>query len=114
MQQVAAKYTEDPESRIFYALSLDQTALPTDKTYANLLKAAGILETEYATQSDHPGIAHYLIHSYDVRPRRRLDAAKRYADRARRSPALHMPSHVHRVGYWRESIETNIASATAA
>jgi hypothetical protein len=118
MEQIAAKYTEDPEARIYYALSLDQTNLPTDKTYANLLKAAEILEEEFATQPDHPGIAHYIIHSYDVPSLapRALDAAKRYAKIAPDAPhALHMPSHTFtRVGYWQESIETNIASATAA
>jgi len=66
MEQLAAKYPDDPEARIFYALSLDQTALPTDKTYVNLLKAAAILEKEFPLQPDHPGIAHYIIHSYDV------------------------------------------------
>ncbi len=118
MEKVAAKYTEDPEARIFYALSLDQTNLPTDKTYANLLKAAEILEKEFKTQPDHPGIAHYIIHSYDVPALapKALDAAKRYAKIAPAAPhALHMPSHTFtRVGYWQESIETNIASAAAA
>jgi hypothetical protein len=118
MEQVAAKYKEDPEARIFYALSLDQTNLPTDKTYANLLKAAGILEKEFQTQPDHPGIAHYIIHSYDVPSLapKALDAAKRYAKIAPDAPhALHMPSHTFtRVGYWQDSIETNIASAAAA
>jgi hypothetical protein len=118
MEQVAAKYTDDSEARIFYALSLDQTNLPTDKTYANLLKAAGILEKEFQTQPDHPGIAHYIIHSYDVPPLapKALDAAERYAKIAPDAPhALHMPSHTFtRVGYWQESIEANIASAAAA
>ena len=118
MEQVAAKYKDDPEARIFYALSLDQTNLPTDKTYANLLKAAEILEKEFKTQPDHPGIAHYIIHSYDVPALapKALDAAKRYAKIAPDAPhALHMPSHTFtRVGYWQESIETNIASAAAA
>jgi hypothetical protein len=118
MEKVAAKYTDDPEARIFYALSLDQTNLPTDKTYANLLKAAEILEKEFKTQPDHPGIAHYIIHSYDVPALapKALDAAQRYAKIAPDAPhALHMPSHTFtRVGYWQESIETNIASAAAA
>jgi hypothetical protein len=118
MEQVAAKYNDDPEARIFYALSLDQTNLPTDKTYANLLKAAEILEKEFKTQPDHPGIAHYIIHSYDVPALapKALDAAQRYAKIAPDAPhALHMPSHTFtRVGYWQESIETNIASAEAA
>ena len=118
MEQVAAKHTGDSEARIFYALSLDQTALPTDRTYANQLKAAAILERELPAQPDHPGIAHYIIHSYDVPSLapRALEAARRYAKLAPDAPhALHMPSHTFtRLGYWDESIKTNLASAAAA
>ncbi len=118
MAALSTKFADDPEARIFYALALDQTALPTDKTYANQLKAAGILEKEFARQPDHPGLAHYIIHSFDVPSLapRALDAARRYAKIAPAAPhALHMPSHTFtRVGAWQESIETNIASATAA
>jgi hypothetical protein len=118
MEKLAAKYADDTEARIFYALALDQTHLATDKTYTNLLKAAEILEKEYKLQPDHPGIAHYIIHSYDVPALapKALDAAQRYAKIAPDAPhALHMPSHTFtRVGYWHESIETNIASAAAA
>ena len=118
MEQLAAKYTDDPEARIFYALALDQTNLPTDKTYANLLKAAAILEKELIAQPDHPGITHYIIHSYDVPSLapKAIDAATRYAEIAPDAPhALHMPSHTFtRVGLWQESIDTNLASAAAA
>jgi hypothetical protein len=118
MEQVAAKYSDDSEARIFYALALDQTALPSDRTYANLLKAAAILERELPNHPDHPGIAHYIIHSYDVPSLapRALDAARRYARIAPDAPhALHMPSHTFtRLGYWEESVETNIKSAAAA
>jgi hypothetical protein len=118
MEALAVKYPDDVEARIFYALALDQTALPTDKTYANQLKAAAILEKEFERQPDHPGLAHYIIHSYDVAALapRALDAARRYATIAPAAPhALHMPSHTFtRVGSWQESIETNLASAAAA
>ncbi len=118
MEQLAGTYTDDPEARIFYALSLDQTNLATDKTYTNLLKAASILEQELTAQPDHPGITHYIIHSYDVPSLapRALDAATRYAQIAPDAPhALHMPSHTFtRVGLWQESIDTNLASAAAA
>jgi len=118
MAGLAATHADDPEARIFYALSLDQTWLPSDKTYANLLKAAEILERELERQPDHPGITHYIIHSYDVPAlaERALEAARRYAKIAPDAPhALHMPSHTFtRVGSWQESIETNIASAAAA
>jgi hypothetical protein len=118
MGELAATFADDPEARILYALALDQTALPTDKTYANQLQAAAILEKEFATQSDHPGLTHYIIHSYDVPALapRALDAARRYAKIAPAAPhALHMPSHTFtRVGAWQESIDTNLASAAAA
>jgi len=118
MAALSAKFPDDSEAKIFYALALGQTALPTDKTYANQLKAGDILEREFARQPDHPGLAHYIIHSYDVPALapRALDAARRYAKIAPAAPhALHMPSHTFtRVGAWQDSIETNIASAAAA
>jgi hypothetical protein len=118
MEALAARYPDDVEARIFYALALDQTALPSDKTYANQLKAAGILEQEFKRQPEHPGLAHYIIHSFDVPPLapRALDAARRYSKIAPDAAhALHMPSHTFtRVGFWDESIEANEASAAAA
>ncbi len=118
MEKVAATYTEDSEARLFYALALGQSALLTDHTYANLLKAGAILERELPSQPEHPGIAHYIIHSYDVPPlaAKALDAARRYSKIAPDAPhALHMPSHTFtRLGYWEESITTNLASAAAA
>ena len=111
-------YPDDREASIFWALSLTASALPTDKTYANQLKAGAILEKLYPEQPDHPGITHYIIHSYDVPALadQALDAARRYAKIAPSAPhALHMPSHTFtRVGAWQDSIETNIASADAA
>jgi len=118
MEALAGRYADDVEARIFYALSLGQTALPSDKTYANQLKAADILEQEFKRQPEHPGLAHYIIHSFDVPPLapRALDAARRYAKIAPDAPhALHMPSHTFtRVGFWQESIDANLASAAAA
>jgi tetratricopeptide (TPR) repeat protein len=118
MERVAARYRDDPEARIFYALSLDQSALPTDKTYAKQLKAAAILEAEQPRQPDHPGITHYIIHTYDspAFASRAIEAARRYASLAPAvAHALHMPSHTFtRLGYWQDSIDTNIASADAA
>jgi tetratricopeptide (TPR) repeat protein len=118
MEQLTEIYPDDSEARIFYALSLTATALPTDKTYGNQLQAAAILEVEFEEQPDHPGIAHYIIHSYDHPPlaSRGLSAARRYASLAPSIPhALHMPSHIFtRVGDWEASIATNIRSAETA
>src|SRR3989442_735206 len=111
MEQLAARYPEDREAAVFYALALNATALPTDKTYADQLKAAAILETVFAVEPNHPGVAHYLIHSYDYPPiaEKGLNAASRYAEIAPSAPhALHMPSHIFtRVGAWEASAATN-------
>ena len=118
MARVAKANPEDTEATIFYALALAQNAPPTDKSYKNLLAAGALLEPLFAKQPDHPGLAHYIIHAYDVPPLapRALGAARRYAEIAPSAPhALHMPSHTFtRVGAWDESIESNLRSAEAA
>jgi hypothetical protein len=118
MEQLAAKYPADDEAQIYYGLALNVGASPADKTYANQLKGAAILERIWDRQPDHPGIAHYLIHLYDTPAlaEKGLTAARRYAKVAPDAPhALHMPSHIFtRVGYWQESIDSNAASARAA
>src|SRR5438874_9351683 len=114
MAQLSAKYPDDREAAAFYALAIDQTAPPGDKTFANQLKAAAILESLYKVEPDHPGVTQYLIHSYDVPPlaQRALPYARKYANLAPDAPhALHMPAHTFtRVGSWQESIDTNIRS----
>ena len=115
---VASQNPNDLEARIFWALAIAQTALPTDKTFAQNLKAAQILEPLYVQYPNHPGLPHYIIHAYDVPPlaARALAAARAYADVAPSVPhALHMPSHTFtRVGEWKESVATNIRSAAEA
>ena len=118
MQDVAAKYPEDHEAQIFYALALAASEDPADKTYAGRLKAGAILEKLFEEEPTHPGLAHYIIHTYDVPELagRALVAARRYAEIAPDAPhALHMPSHTFtRTGLWQESIDSNIAAAAAA
>ena len=117
MEQVYSRYPDDREAGVFYALALNATALPTDKTYANQEKAAKILQRVFAEQPNHPSAAHYLIHSYDSAPLANLGlpAAICYADIAPSVPhALHMPSHIFtRVGQWQKSIDSNRASTDA-
>jgi hypothetical protein len=118
MREVAAKYPEDHEAQIFYALALTASEDPADKTYAGRLQAGAILEKLFEQEPAHPGLAHYIIHTYDVPllARRALVAARRYSEIAPDAPhALHMPSHTFtRTGYWQESIESNLAAAAAA
>jgi hypothetical protein len=118
MEQLSLHFPEDREGAVFYALALNATASPNDKTYTNQLKATAILEKVFEEQPKHPGVAHYLIHSYDYPPLadRGLDAARRYAKIAPSAPhALHMPSHIFtRLGLWQESIASNLNSAAAS
>jgi tetratricopeptide (TPR) repeat protein len=117
-EALAAKYPDDDEAQIFAALYIAGTQAQADQTYAAYMKAVGILEPQFKKYPDHPGVAHYLIHSYDAPPlaQKGLVAARRYADIAPDAPhALHMPSHIFtRVGSWEESIATNERSAKAA
>ena len=118
MADLASQNPQDQEASIFYALALAASEEPTDKTYASRLKAGAILEALFAKEPEHPGLAHYIIHTYDVPPLagRALQAARRYSAIAPDAPhALHMPSHTFtRVGYWQDSIESNLAAAAAA
>jgi Tfp pilus assembly protein PilF len=118
MEALAARYPDDDEAQIFYAITLNVSASPADKTYAQQLKGAAILEPIFKRQPQHPGVAHYLIHLYDYPAiaAKGLPAATRYAEIAPAAPhAQHMPSHIFtRVGYWKESIASNTASVKAA
>src|SRR5262245_25341582 len=118
MEQLATRYPDDDEAQIYYALALNVAASPADKTYSNQLKGAAILEKIWARQPDHPGVAHYLIHLYDTPAlaENGLEAARRYSKIAPDAAhAQHMPSHIFtRVGYWKESIESNQAAARVA
>ncbi len=118
MGGIADRNSEDIEAQILYALILDASALPTDKTYANQLKAGAILEPLLVQYPAHPGVPHYLIHTYDyadLAPKG-LPAARIYAGIAPSVPhALHMPSHIFsRLGLWEEMVEGNRTSYRAA
>jgi hypothetical protein len=117
-EKVAAKYPDDDEAQIAYAITLNTSADLNDKTYAQQSKGAAILEPISVRLPLHPGVTHYLIHLYDypATAQKGLDAANRYARIAPAAPhAQHMPSHIYtRVGYWKESIASNTASVKAA
>jgi hypothetical protein len=118
MEKLSATYPDDVEAKILYALVVSANHDLNDKTFARPLKAAGLLEPLFTLYPQHPGVAHYLIHSYDYPPiaSKGLEAAKRYAQVAPDAAhAQHMPSHIFtRVGAWRESVASNQASVDAA
>src|SRR4051812_33669936 len=114
MAQLSARYPDDAEAAIFHALALNEAADPADKTYANQLKAADILEKLQPRYPNHPGIPHYIIHSYDYPElaTRGAIAAARCAQLAPSAPhALHMPSHIFStLGMWQEVISSDRAA----
>src|SRR5690606_26304326 len=118
MGEVAARYPEDVEAQVLHALLLNATAQPTDKTYANQLKAAGILEPLYRRHPNHPGIAHYLIHTFDYAglAERGIPFPRAHAHCAPWVPHVpHMRPHIfRRVGDWPAMGESNRASSQAA
>jgi tetratricopeptide (TPR) repeat protein len=117
MARLHESYPRDTEASVFYALALNEAVDLTDRSYSRQLKAAAILERLQRQLPDHPGIPHYLIHSYDYAPiaTNGLPAARRYAGLAPSSPhALHMPSHIFStLGMWQDAIRSDLASVDA-
>lgn len=118
MARIHTDYPEDTEAEIFYALALLSNADPTDKAYSVQERTGAMLEPLFVAMPNHPGVAHYIIHSYDYPDLadRAVRAADRYLDIATSLPhALHMSGHIYtQLGMWDESIGANIRSADAA
>src|SRR6516225_5135189 len=118
MRRLHEHYPEDSEAAIFYALALNGTVDFNDKAYTKQLKAAAILNEEAKKQPNHPGIAHYLIHSYDFAPLAAMcvPTARLYDKIAPDAfHALHMPSHIYSIlGMWEDSVRSNLAAKTSA
>jgi tetratricopeptide (TPR) repeat protein len=114
MEQMAERYPDDFEVQAYYALTLQASAKKSDLTYANQLKSAALLEKLFDQNPQHPGVTHYLIHTYDFAPLadRGVASARRYAGIAPAVPhARHMPSHIYSmVGLWDESIASNASA----
>ena len=114
MEQLSVNNPDDLEAAVFYALALISTASPNDKTYTNQKRALNILQEVLKKEPDHPGVAHYIIHSSDYPELASLGlkAARRYAQIAPSVPhALHMPSHIFiRLGEWHEAAQSNLAA----
>ena len=117
MAEAYQHHPEDREAAAFYALSLLASAPDRDPSFTNQKKAEAILERLLPDEPDHPGVAHYLIHSCDSpqMAAQGLQAARSYAKIAPAAPhALHMPSHIFaRLGLWQDDIDSNLASIAA-
>jgi tetratricopeptide (TPR) repeat protein len=118
MARLYRDYPEDHEAAAFYALALEESDRDDDPAHAGRQQAAAILEKLFVIEPNHPGVAHYLIHTYDVPGMAELGlpAARRYGLIAPSAPhALHMPSHIFaRLGMWQEDINSNLASIAAS
>jgi len=118
MERLYRRYPDDHEAAAFYALALEESDRDDDPDHVQRKKAAAILEKLFVIEPQHPGVAHYLIHTYDVPGMAELGlpAARRYAQLAPSAPhALHMPSHIFaRLGMWQEDIDSNVASVAAS
>jgi tetratricopeptide (TPR) repeat protein len=118
MEKIHLQYPNDKEAAALYALALNASAAPTDSSFKNQRKAGAILDALYPDELNHPGIVHYIIHTYDNPELAQiaLPAARRYASVAPSSAhALHMPSHIFiRLGLWDEAIHSNLASVSSA
>jgi tetratricopeptide (TPR) repeat protein len=118
LERLYRRYPEDHEAAAFYGLALEEADRENDPTHARRKQAAAILEKLFLIEPDHPGVAHYLIHTYDTSDMAKegLPAARRYAQIAPAAPhALHMPSHIFaRLGMWQEDIDSNLASIAAS
>jgi tetratricopeptide (TPR) repeat protein len=118
MQDVYQRNPQDHEAAAFYALSLLASEPDNGSNQGNRKKAAAVLEQVFAAEPNHPGVIHYLIHTYDTQEMAALGlpAARRYAQIAPAAPhALHMPSHIFaRLGLWQDDINSNLASIAAS
>src|SRR6266496_2294238 len=118
MEELYKNYPDDKEAAVFYALALDASADPADKSFANQKRAGKILNAIYPDEPNHPGIIHYIIHTYDYPELAALalPAARKYASVAPSSAhAQHMPSHIFtRLGLWDECIQSNLVSTSSA
>jgi hypothetical protein len=118
MQGVYQRYPDDHEAAVFYALSLLASGPERDPNLTNAKAAVAILTKLYEQQPNHPGIAHYIIHSCDnpAMASLALPAAREYASIAPSSPhAVHMPSHIFaRLGLWQDDINSNLAAIRVA
>ncbi|MGA9972499.1 MAG: tetratricopeptide repeat protein, partial [Candidatus Acidiferrales bacterium] len=117
MQDLAARYPDDHEAAIFYALALLAATPPKEAPLSNRMKAAEILKPLYGLLPNHPGVMHYLIHAYDNPSLAQLGLpmARRYAEVAPSAPhAVHMPAHIFTLlGMWQEDIDSNLAAENA-
>jgi hypothetical protein len=118
MEKLYRRYPDDHEAAAFYAFALKDSDRDDEPTHAKRKEAAAILEKLFLLEPNHPGVVHYLIHTYDYPGMAELGlpAARRYAKLAPAAPhALHMPSHIFaQLGLWQEDIDSNLASVAAS
>jgi tetratricopeptide (TPR) repeat protein len=118
MGRMHAKYPQDDELSVMYALSLLGTARPGEKSTRNAMQAAALALDVFARHPQHPGAAHFIIHAFDDPDHAilSLPAARAYSKIAPSAAhALHMPSHIFvQLGMWDDVIASNVVAYKAA
>jgi len=118
MESVQAGSPHDPEAAIFHRLAVLSNADPTDKTYAVQHETGPFFEAMFEKMPEHPGLAHYIIHSYDYPPlsSKAVSAAHRYLEIAPDlTHSVHMSGHIFtQEGMWDASIDANVLSVATA
>ena len=118
MARMHKRWPEDDEIAIFYALSLLGTVRPGDQGFRRQALAASLSQSVFARNEQHPGAAHFIIHSFDD-PDHAILALPAATVYARIAPAaahaLHMPSHIFlQLGMWQDVVNSNIDAYAAA
>ncbi|MGB1048809.1 MAG: hypothetical protein ACPG3U_03870 [Rhodothermales bacterium] len=110
MKALQDMHPEDHEARAFHALSIlgSTDGVRDFDVYA---RAAAVAQPVFDANPNHPGAAHYIIHSYDDPEHADLglDAANAYSDIAPGAAhAQHMTTHIFLArGDWERVIQNN-------
>jgi tetratricopeptide (TPR) repeat protein len=111
MEAVYQQYPDDLEVATFYSLALLGTVRPGDRGFQRQMRAGALALDVFEKNPDHPGAAHFIIHSFDDPEHAilALPAARRYAEIAPAAHhARHMPAHIFlQLGMWPQAAASN-------
>ncbi len=115
MRRLSEAYPDDAEARAFYALAILGSQRGS-RDFATYMRAAAVAQPVFDANPDHPGAAHYLIHSFDdpVHAPLGLPAARRYSETAPQAAhAQHMTTHIFvAMGLWDDAVSGNVRASS--
>ena len=114
MERLVSAFPDDDEARTFHALSILGLS-GTTRVFASYMRAAAVAQQVFSRSPDHPGAAHYLIHSFDdpIHAPLGLPAARAYSGIAPDAAhAQHMTTHIFLAqGMWDDVVSQNRIAA---